>query len=161
MKKNNNTDEFNLISLIKFVVVVIIAFIAFYGITLLVTNNKETKKESNNAAIQYDEILVGEILNRKNETYYVLVEDSSSETTLSQYIGSNNNTKKVFFCDLENAFNKTYKSDESNLYVDNISEIRFKNTTLLEIENGKIVNSYEENEQIENTLKANSTSEKE
>lgn len=162
-KKINKVDDFNPISLIKFVVIVVICFVAFYGITMLVTNKKETKKETIEPTIQYDEVLIGQILNRKNESYYVLVEDSSDEelAELAQYVGTTNNTKKVYYSELNNSFNKGYKSDSSNLNVDNISEIRFKTTSLLEIENGNIVSSYEEHDEILNTLKSNSTDIKE
>lgn len=156
MKKIND-NEFSLVRLLKFVVIVVLAFAAFYAITVFVTNKKETKKEKIESSIQYDEILIGEILNRDYDSYYVLVENEDNENNdyYYQYVNSQNE-KKVFYCDLSNSFNKKYKSTESNLSVTNIDEIKFSDTTLLYIEGGKIINAYENNEDITNILEYNS-----
>ena len=155
-KKINNVDEgITLFNLFKFIVIVVVAFVAFYGITVLVTNKKESKKEDTKVDIQYDEILVGEILNRNIESYYVLVVDGDLDSYY-QYVGSDNNANKVYYCDLSNSFNKPYLSDESNLFVSNIGEIKFSKTTLLNIESNKIVNAYEDADEILNILDSNS-----
>lgn len=154
--KKKNKDEFSLMNLFKFVVIVIVAFAAFYGITILVTNKKADEKQKIEASIQYDEILVGQILNNKDESYYVLVENEDNENNINyyQYISKKNNLK-VYYCDLSNAFNKKFKSDDSNLYVDSIDQIKFADTVLLYVEKGKIVSAYETDEEITNTLESN------
>ena len=50
--------------------------------------------------------------------------------------------------DLNDTFNKSFISDKSNLKVDSINNIKFTQSTLLEIKDKKIINAYEGNEQI-------------
>ena len=74
--KNNIETNNELINLIKIVVIVCVILLAFYFITLLV--NKKTKgsvfgNDDSVAVIQYDKIIVGEILNRPDNNYLVLV----------------------------------------------------------------------------------------
>ena len=82
--KNKKTNE-NIVStneltnLIKIIVIVCVVLLAFYFITVFV--NKKAKTNTNNnedtvAIIQYDKIMVGEILNRPQTEYYVLVKNS-------------------------------------------------------------------------------------
>jgi uncharacterized protein YktA (UPF0223 family) len=55
------------------------------------------------------------------------------------------NSLKVYTVDLSDAFNKKYVSDESNF---NDEYPIFKETTILKIENKKITETYEGEEQI-------------
>lgn len=163
-KKEIIDDTSNIVNLIKMIVIVAVTFLAFYGITVLVTNNKEKEtstKNENTAVIQYDEILVGQILNRPQNSYYVLIEgeNDSHISEYQTYLDSSKTTEKVYYAELSNLFNKKYYSEESNLNADSISQIRFKGTTLLKIENGQIINTYEENENILSELKKNYVSE--
>lgn len=134
-------------------VVVLSIILIFYGITFLISDNKEEVITNNDTTeIQYSEIIVGDIYNQKENEYYVLAytDSSDSQTYISkvnEYI-YDNESNKAYFINLTNAFNKKYLSDESNF------ENRFptfKGNTLLKINNGAIVEIYEE-EQITNKI---------
>lgn len=129
--------------------VMLSVILVFYGITVLVSNNKkeDTKNDNNSdTVIQYEEILVGEIFKQNNSEYYVLAYDSTSDgqkykSDINTYV-TKENSAKTYFVDLTNAFNKKYVSTESNF--ENEFPI-FKEPTLLKIVNGSIVEVYEGN----------------
>lgn len=142
--------------------IVVAVILAFYGITVVLTNNKEKEtsvpNDSNEAVIQYDEIIVGEIFNQSESEYYVLAYDDNSNS--QEYI-SNLNTyselegaTKSYEIDLTNAFNKKYVSSESDF--EGQFPI-FSETTLVKIVNKQIVETYtgtDINTQIENMTKS-------
>lgn len=142
--------------------IVVAVILIFYGITVLLTNNKEKEtsvpNDSNEAVIQYDEIIVGEIYNQSESEYYVLAYDDNSNS--QEYI-SNLNTyselegaTKSYEIDLTNAFNKKYVSSESDF--EGQFPI-FSETTLVKIVNKQIVETYtgtDINTQIENMTKS-------
>ena len=77
-------------------------------------------------------------LNKYNDTYDV-------------YVGSytyKEGALKIYTADLSSAFNKNYVSDESNLYVSNVDDIKFSKSTLIKISNGQVVEAYEGHENI-------------
>ena len=134
---------------------VIIAVIAiFYGITIVVSDNNKEEVINNieEPNIQYTEILVGEIYNQNENEYYVLAYDGSENSqtyvsSLKEYTNTEN-SNQAYFINLLSAFNKKYLSSESNF--DN-KYPTFKCSTLLKINNGNIVEVYEE-EQITTKL---------
>lgn len=163
-KKTNkkNTVEANneLVNLIKIVVIVCVVLLAFYFITVLV--NKKTKgsafsDDDSVAVIQYDKIIVGEILNRTENNYLVLVEKENDvnsnlyQSYLSIYSGKEN-ALKVYNVDLSEVFNLNYVGDETIL--DNgIQNYKFSDTTLIKVSDGNISEFYIGLEAIENYLK--------
>ena len=87
-------DKYNIKQLILFVIIILLVLGIFYGITILITNNKnksnktieeETTKEE--ATINYDEILVQNIYNQANNEYYVLA-SFDDDKNLSDYNSS-------------------------------------------------------------------------
>ena len=159
-KKNTVETNNELVNLIKIVVIVCVVLLAFYFITVLV--NKKTKgsafdNDESVAVIQYDKIIVGEILNRPDNTYLVLVEKENDvnsnlyQSYLSIYSGKEN-ALKVYNVDLSEVFNLNYVGDETIL--DNgIQNYKFSNTTLIKVSDGNIFESYIGSEAIENYLK--------
>ena len=104
------------------------------------------KKPKENTDIQYTNIIVGSILNRSEEDYYVLVEkeDDNNITTYQTLIDKYNNKEehsRFYIVLLSDPFNANYVSDKANLLVDKITDIRFSETTLLHISNGKITST--------------------
>ena len=144
-------DKYNIKQLIIFIIIILIILGIFYGITVLVTNNKKessttdtTETSEEDVTIDYDTILVQNIYSQNEDSYYVLAsfEDDSKVTnynnSVSQY-SETDNALKVYNIDLSSAFNKNYVADESNFE----SEYPiFSETTLLKIENKKIVETY-------------------
>ena len=135
----NTSDEIRLDSFLKIIGILLIILIVFTLITMFIKREKkETPQES---TIQYTKIIVGSILNRPEENYYVLVEakDDANLSTYESLINTYNEKDdhlKVYFVDLNDAFNNTYYSEDSNLDITDISDIRFSKTTLLHIING-------------------------
>ena len=134
-------------------VVVLSIILIFYGITFLISDNKEEVITNNDTTeIQYSEIIVGDIYNQKENEYYVLAytDSSDSQTYISkvnEYI-YDNESNKAYFINLTNAFNKKYLADESDF---ENKFPTFKGNTLLKINNSSIVEIYEE-EQITNKI---------
>lgn len=159
-KKNTVETNNELVNLIKIVVIVCVVLLAFYFITVLV--NKKTKgsafsDDDSVAVIQYDKIIVGEILNRTENNYLVLVEKENDvnsnlyQSYLSIYSGKEN-ALKVYNVDLSEVFNLNYVGDETIL--DNgIQNYKFSDTTLIKVSDGNISESYIGLEAIENYLK--------
>lgn len=132
--------------IIIIMVVILAVILVFYGITILVNNNKSDSFINNdsNVTIQYDEILVGEIFKQNNQDYYVLAYDDTNEgqqykSEMNTYI-LKENSLRTYLIDLTNGFNKKYVATESNF--DGEFPI-FKETTLLRITDGKIVEKSE------------------
>ena len=140
---------------IKIVIILLVVFAVFYIITYLVTKEPVTPEAE--PTIQYKEVIVGNMLNINEEEYYVLAEfegdiyNSLYETYLSNYSGTDDG-KSYYTIDMSKGFNKPYISEESNLDVDSVSNLKFSATTLLKIKSGKITEKYETNETIISAL---------
>ncbi len=130
--------------------VVVVAIIGvFYGITTLVVNNKEEKEESNQnepeTNIQYEEIIVSNILKQTPVDYYVLVTTKNDEG-YAQYVSdfstyaTKSNALPTYRIDLDNGFNKKYLQEESNF--DNELPV-FSGSTLVRVTEGSIAEIYE------------------
>ena len=165
-KKNKSQHWYSRNELTKLVftfIIVIVVFIAFYLLTILIKNNTSSDDdfiESESAAvIQYEKILVGEIFNMNQNSYYVLIlkdfeeNEENYKQTIDNYL-LKEDAYKVYYVDLKSAFNKKFLSSDSNLEISSISDIRFKEDTLLKIEDKKIVNTYEGKNNIVEHLKS-------
>ena len=149
----DNSNELK--KLVAIFVVVVVIFAIFYVLTVVINNNKSSQPKENNsvAVIQYDEILVGEILNQNQDAYYVLAteEDDNNISQYQSYIDnykSNENSLKVYEVNLSSVFNKKYMSEDSDFDFNQLSEIKFSTATLLKIEDGKLTEYYEGKEEI-------------
>ena len=131
---------------------VVLLVLVFFFITSFVVEKKQKDPLILQPAIQYDEILVNSILNRSPEKYYVLVAKNMDNTNLYnayiQIAKTKENALKVYTVNLENAFNISFLKETPNLSVTNINEIAFSEDTLILVEKGKIINSFEGREDI-------------
>jgi hypothetical protein len=166
-KININKKGFNIGSsnseinkLINIFIAISALFVVFYLITLFVTN-KSNEEVIIPTEIQYEEIIVGTILNQDKDVYYVLAtkEDDINQSLidyyLNKYVTSVNGQKlglATYGINLDNAFNKPFVKESSNLNVTKIEDIAFKDATLLKIEKGKITEFYEGVDQIKTHL---------
>ena len=149
-KKSNvkESEHHELKSFLCLVGVVVILFGCFYGITEFI-NSRPKKKETEVASetIQYKEILVGEILNRKEDVYYVLVEAKNDfyndlyVAYLETYI-SENEKSNYYTVNLEDPLNQLYLSDKTSVKGNDISKYTFNTTALIKVKNGKMEKSY-------------------
>lgn len=146
------TESYNIKkAIICFAILVVIIGI-FYGITTLVVNNKNKKEESNEnnsyTNIQYDEIIVSNILKQTASDYYVLA-TTKNDDNYKQYISdfttytTKKNALPSYRIDLDNSFNKKYLQDESNF--DNELPV-FSGSTLIRVTGGSITEIYESSE---------------
>lgn len=144
MKKNMVVeDEMSISKFLKIIIAVLIIFVLFTFITKIITNKEKSDETTN---IQYDKILVGSILNRPESDYYVLVISKDDEnalvyTNLISTYKAKSEHRRIYTADLADEFNKIYVADTNNLNVTAIDDIRFAETTLLHISDGKIVSS--------------------
>lgn len=153
VKKINNDNE--VLKLLKLVIIVSLIVLIFYIITIFVNKKDETKDETTTtpATIQYDYILVGNILKQPNKSYYVLAK-TSDDVNSKVYEAYLSNYKKledalrVYYIDLDNPLNSKFLNEESNFKINNVTDISFKETTLLLIENNKIKKTYEGKDNI-------------
>ncbi|MDD3341778.1 MAG: hypothetical protein PHN72_06305 [Bacilli bacterium] len=161
--KNVSTAKSDEITkLVEIILVILVIFATFYLITYWVDHSKKktttNKNEStDNAVIQYDEILIGNILNQSPSTYYVLImtkEDKTNKvfSTYTTNYSDKEGSLRLYTANLDDAFNKTYKSDSSKLDTENIEEVKVKENTLIKVENNKIVESIEGTSNIQNKL---------
>lgn len=152
-------DKYSVKQLLTFIIIILVVLGIFYGITVLVTNKKNNTKTTepdttSDAKIDYEKILAQNALSQKEENYYVYAYTNSDEnvsTYNNDLVSYKNkeNALKVYYVELDNAFNKNNFSNESN-FEDN--KIVFKGTTLLKVNNGSIVEKYETKEEITNVL---------
>lgn len=151
-------------NLIKIVLIVTGIFLAFYLITYLVAKNKanDTDKKDDTAetSIQYDEILMSNLLKQVGSEYYVLAYDAKDvyydayNTLITSYTGKDN-TKRVYTSILSNGFNKSFYDVDakSNTNITSIDELKLNSSTLIKVKDGKIETTYEGHDAIVTYLK--------
>ena len=134
-------------------VVVVVIIGLFYGITALIVNNKKDKNEEINqdtpeTNIQYEEIIVSNILKQTPVDYYVLA-TTNSDDNYRQYISdfttytTKKNALPTYRIDLDNSFNKKYLQETSNF--DNELPV-FSGCTLIRVTEGAISEIHESSE---------------
>lgn len=161
-KTNNSffSSDNEMAKLILLVVIVALAFAIFYIITLFVIKKDDTKtpeEETKEVTIQYEKILIGNILNQKENEYYVLVyKDKDQYVDLYKgylsYYQSKEESVPYYFAELDNIFNKDFYAEKSNLDVEDFKQIKFSQTTLLRIKDGKVISTYEGKDNITGKL---------
>lgn len=137
------------------VAVIAAAFCIFFIASKIMDKNSHKddifKESLDVAEIQYKDILISKMLKQKQSEYYVLVEYSKDENlkTYEGYIKNyeENYSKKdvlrIYTAQLNNAFNKSYYSDEDSYEIDKLS---FSKTTLVKVSNGNITKTYTGND---------------
>ena len=137
------------------VAVIATAFCIFFIASKIMDKNSHKddifKESLDVAEIQYKDILISKMLKQKQSEYYVLVEYSKDENlkTYEGYIKNyeENYSKKdvlrIYTAQLNNAFNKSYYSDEDSYEIDKLS---FSKTTLVKVSNGNITETYTGND---------------
>lgn len=157
MTKNDN----EVTKLIKIVLIVTAVMIVVYGITILVTKNSKTETnptETNHqkAVIQYDDIIIGTMLNKDQDEYYVLIKQKDDNRineyeTIMKLIASKANAPKFYTANLTDSFNKKYLAKEANESSD-MSEFRVTGTTLVKVVDGNVDTVYPDYDSIKNEL---------
>lgn len=116
-----------------------------------------TKPAIEEATISYENIQVGTILNRSGLNYYVVLSDMSKDSmhikSLIDNYKNKENAKKIYIVDLSDGLNSSVISDTNNLLVDNVANLKVKDTSLIEVRLHKIVNAFIGLDNIEDILK--------
>lgn len=162
--KANYNEE--VVKLVKILIVVVIALGLVYFATAIATGEikfgKDNKKETE-VSIQYEEIIAGEILNRIDTEYYVLLfnftsDDATNLLTFKDNYSYVNGSLPVYIVDLDKKFNSILtpsKGEEIKDKPSNVSDLRVNDVTLLKVKDGKItsrVTTYDEVEKTFNDL---------
>ena len=153
-------DKYSIKELLTFIIIILVVLGVFYGLTVLVTNKKnnskktDTNESTSEAKIDYEKVLAQNALSQKESSYYVFAYVNTDEdvSTYNNDLTSYKNKEdalKVYYVDLDNAFNKNNFASESNF---EDGKVIFKSTTLLKVENGKVTNVYETKDEITNIL---------
>ena len=159
-KANYNEQEK---SLVKISVVVIIVLAAVYFLTALATGEIKLGNSSNKeeeVTIQYEEILAGQVLNRKDKEYYVLLFEFSNENagryiTLKDNYAQTTDALPLYLVDLEKGFNQKIVAEEDEKYSEkpsNIQDLKVNGTTLLKVKNGKVTDRIETDDLVKEFL---------
>lgn len=171
MKKNTNKKDLfgkanyneQVKSLVKISVVVIIVLAAVYFLTALATGEIKLGNSSNKeeeVTIQYEEILAGQVLNRKDKEYYVLLFEFSNENagryiTLKDNYAQTTDALPLYLVDLEKGFNQKIVAEEDEKYSEkpsNIQDLKVNGTTLLKVKNGKVTDRIETDDLVKEFL---------
>jgi len=161
-KKSTITkNDSEIVKLIKIVLIVTIIMIVFYGITMLVTKNRnldvyENNGSSEKAVIQYDNIMIGTLLNKGEKEYYVLIKEDEDQRiaeydNLIELASAKESTPRFYKANLTDAFNKDYLAKEENI-TNNLEEFKVSGTTLVKIKDGIISSSYSTYDDIKKEL---------
>lgn len=144
-------------SLIGIVLIIVLIMGGFFFITDFIKNlNKPEEELIASQDIQYDEILLSNMLKQPNNAYYVFIFDDGSEALDSKDIDiqtydiylelyeGKENSLRLYRADLTSKFNEVYRTDkESNLIVSDIKELKVKSNTLVKVENGVVVAAFD------------------
>jgi len=162
-RENENASNNEMIKLLKIVLIITGIMLVFYGITLLATNKADEKLKSQNeedtpaeTQIQYENIMIGSLLNH-NGTYYVLIE-KDDDNRLAEYdsliatIKSSEDAPTIYKANLTDSFNKNYLGKEHNYYVDDMADFKVTGTTLVKVQDGKIVYVSDTHDSIKDKL---------
>lgn len=151
--------------LIRFLIILIgvVAIVSVvYGVSrfFIKEDSNIFKDEVTAGKVNYELVSVGTMFNRNYEEYYVVAyekEDTQAilySALMNKYTNMPNSLK-VFFCDLDNKFNKDYyigETGESNPGAKSIDDLALGEYTLLKIKNGKIVKYIETIEETKKEL---------
>ena len=164
IKQNTYNNDTEISKLIKLIIVVSLIVLIFYGLTVLVNQEKEVENPDTPASIQYDEILIGNVLKQPNEEYYVMIyDDEDYDTSLySTYLNlykQKDEAIRIYTSQLNNPLNQNFKAEESNLDISDISDLKIQSSTLLKINDGKIEEFYEGEKLVEHLKEISKTEE--
>ncbi len=162
MKRKNNfrseesKEIFNFLKIIILLVLVLALIYVFTKACVADKNKEEAKADdkSSEVSINYNDITIGMLLSKLDDSYYVMAYDSKA--TDSGYYGvlldnyrNKENGLPIYFADLNSIFNKDFYSEKiSNPNAKTIEELKIKNGTLMLVKKGNIVKYIEDQEQV-------------
>lgn len=111
------------------------------------------KKPDTKTEFSYEKIMIGNVFNRSEKSYYVLF-DNYKNYMVNNYIDSliKDSDEVVYKVDMSLSENASHISDESNKSASNSEELKINDITLIKISNGKIVKYLTGSDEIESYL---------
>lgn len=157
-EETNYVNRFILYLLIFLIILIIGYLIIGIFVNKTISFNKKDTKETSEVTIDNKTILAGEIFDQKEDEYYVLVYNKNEENSIlgtwkGAYSGKEN-ALKIYEVDSETKLNGNFiVKENSNKDAQSYSELRIISPTLIKINNKKIVEYIEGEEQIKNIFK--------
>ena len=158
MGKYKSDTEAEVYRFIKILIGVIIVVVGAYFVANAIDKkNKATTSKEGEVEISNTKIIVGSMLNRPYDNYYVFAyksQDSNSvvyETLISMYL-SKEKASKVYIVDLDNGLNEKYYSETGNPKATKIEELKISSPTLIKVSNKKISKYIEGQDKIKKEL---------
>lgn len=152
-----NDDTTQIIKFAKILGVVLLLFGLIYLLTEVLV--KKDDSSNNNETTTFNEIIVGNSLDRKEDKYYVLFYDPNSnianyfDSWQTNYLEAEKTTK-LYYVDLSKALNKKFVVTEgSNPKAKIVSDFKIKNGTLITVSKGQITSYLENTKEIYKLLK--------
>ena len=158
-KKNNKRYKVNIVTeeekeIRRFVIVLIVVVLAVAGIYLLTrafvtkdlfTKGNDDTQEVTEGKVNYDIAMIGNMLNRPYNKYYVVIYDTTNTDYSSDMYSLVYNysvlkkDKHLYTVDLSNSLNKGYYDPKNvNTKATSLKNLKLGDITLLEVTNGKI-----------------------
>ena len=157
--KEIETDN-KLMSAVKTVLGVLIAMVLMYLMMFVmeklgVFEAGYTKPDSGETTISNEYIMVGEILNRSENNYYVLFDNYSSNFTSDIYINNllASSETRTYKVDMSKDGNSKYMSEDENRDASSINDLKINGLSLIRVNNGRIVEYKSGSDEIEEYLK--------
>lgn len=156
-RKVELTSENKIKSAIYTVVGVFLFFGLMYlcvlGLNKLGAFEEGYKKPDTKTEFSYEKIMIGNVFNRSEKSYYVLF-DNYKNYMVNNYIDSliKDSDEVVYKVDMSLSENASHISDESNKSASNSEELKINDITLIKISNGKIVKYLTGSDEIESYL---------
>lgn len=158
---NENDNVFKFITTIVGIILILVATYFIIGIFFtkeIDFKKEEETEEKTEATIDNDTITAGQIFNKSDESYYVLVYDVDSKlTNLATFVSvykSSENSLPIYVVDSGNSINSKFiVKKNSNKNPSSYSDLKIKAPTLIKIENKKVTNYVEDEDKIKEILK--------
>lgn len=160
--KNYGEDQEEVIRFIRLIIIILVVVLGVYlfsraFISKDLFGKKEEERESVEGTVNYNTTIIGAMLNKPEEEYYVIMYDT--ETSQAAYYSNlvtaykkNTEPLKIYMADLNNELNKKYISEKNHLKVSNINDLTVKDIGLVKIKNGAIIASYNTIDEISKEL---------
>ena len=160
-EKYRSEEQEEIIKFVKILLGVIVLVLAFYFATRIFVKKDISNSEEETAVteVNYNKIIFGTMLNRPNNEYYVIAFDSKdNNASYYNYIVSNyrqqDSSLNIYYIDLNDSLNKEFiaKDENININTSDLSGLKVGNLTLFKVSSGKIVNSFDNIDEIKSEL---------
>ena len=163
VEKYRSDEQMEMIRFIRILIIVVILIVAVYFFTRIfatkdLLNNNEDETPIVEGTVNYNITMIGSMLNKPEEEYYVMIYNTENLRSI-YYSGlmtvytQNEEPLKIYFADLNKELNqKFYNPENVNLEVNNISDLRVGDLTLIKVRNGNIDEVFTEEEDIASEL---------